>query len=287
MSQWHLRYLHRQNLPRDKIRMSDLNNYQFRQSKIPSALEGLKSKWRESLLAQQDGMWEALTDMSQHLEIVNDKEIIGYAAIDENSWLLQFYLHDFWQKEGQVVLQELIKQFNVEKALAGTHNPIFLTPCLQIQKGLSVHTLLFENKLQTETDDSFGMLKMAEKEDLTPLIEFCHLSMGGPKEWLSQYLGNLIERSEVYFLEIDHEVIGSCEVRISSSEPSFADLGMIVSSTHRKKGLGTWLLGKAKSMAVTQGKRPICSCEVDNVASLKAIHANGFRSTHQMLLIDL
>lgn len=61
---------------------------------------------------------------------------------------------------------------------------------------------------------------------------------------------------------------------------------MVVSPAHRKKGLGTFLLGNAKEKAIKWNREPICSCEKDNIGSLKSIENNGFRSIHQMLMLE-
>jgi predicted acetyltransferase len=75
-------------------------------------------------------------------------------------------------------------------------------------------------------------------------------------------------------------------VRNSDTDDSIADIGMIVSPLYRKSGYGTFLLGKAKEIAIRIGKTPICSCEKDNLGSLKSIQKNGFRSIHQLLSVE-
>ena len=87
-------------------------------------------------------------------------------------------------------------------------------------------------------------------------------------------------------LEDIGEILGSCVVRKCDSDPEIANVGMAVAPAHRRKGLGTFLLGKAKEKAIEWGKQPICSCEMDNAGSLKSIQKNGFRSIHQMLYME-
>lgn len=60
---------------------------------------------------------------------------------------------------------------------------------------------------------------------------------------------------------------------------------MIVSPDYRREGYGTYLLSRAKAIALEWGKIPICSCEKGNVGSLKSIHNSGFISMHQFLSI--
>ena len=103
---------------------------------------------------------------------------------------------------------------------------------------------------------------------------------------MQTYLGDLLAKGEVYALKNGDEYIGACEVRSSLTNEHVADVGMVVSPDHRRKGLGTYLLGQAKRIAKEGDKLAICSCEVDNIGSKKSIEKNGFISVHQMLLLD-
>ena len=87
-------------------------------------------------------------------------------------------------------------------------------------------------------------------------------------------------------MELGTEILGACEVRKSAVQPEVADLGMVVSVNHRRKGVGTYLLGQAKRISREWDRKPICSCEKENAGSLKSILNNGFRSVHQMLVME-
>ena len=95
-----------------------------------------------------------------------------------------------------------------------------------------------------------------------------------------------MKKGEIFSLEDGDEIIGTCEVRKSITAPEFADIGMVVSPAYRRKGYGTYLLNRAKTIALEWGKTPICSCEKDNIGSVKSIHNCGFVSKYQLLSID-
>ncbi len=249
-------------------------------------LDSLKTEWRKSLTAAQDGMWEVFAAYASQWEIRNENETIGYACVDDENRLLQFYLNPQWMKFGTAVFEQFVKQMEIKTAMVGTNNPIFLSLALHLQKSITIDTYLFHDALQADMKQQPGTLKIAWEEDLQRLIEFCHINMGGPKEWLQGYLSNLISRGEIFMLMDSEEILGTCEVRHSDSNPKVADVGMVVSTDHRRKGLGSFLLGKAKELAYDSNRSPICSCEKDNVGSLKSIRNNGFVSKHQMLLME-
>lgn len=261
------------------------NSFNFNKSLDIENLAPLIQAWKKSLLAPEDGMWEVLTGYAQHWEINTGDELIGYACVDDEERLLQFYLVPFWIQDGAEILQQFLKHANVQKGLIGTNNPIALSIAMQMQKSVVVDTCLFTDHLSVEIPQIEGVFRPFEKENIERLIGFYHQSMDGPEDWLRGYLGDLLEKGEVFVLERENEILGACEVRKSASQTEVADIGMVVSPAHRRKGLGTFLLGKAKEVALSWDRKPICSCEKDNIGSLKSIQNNGFRSIHQMLLL--
>ncbi len=260
--------------------------FNFNKTSDSNTLNLLKNEWKKSLTATQDGMWETLTDYAQHWEIKDDNKIIGYACVDDDNRLLQFFVLPQWMQEGVSIFKQFILQNEIKTGLIGTNNPVCLSVAMHFQKLVKVDTYLFTALVDGNTTEKEGTLNVAVEDDLERLINFCHESMGAPKEWLNGYLSDLIKKGEIFVFEDNDEILGTCEVRKRESEPGVADVGMVVSTAHRRKGLGTFLLGKAKEIAFQWNKKPICSCEKDNMGSLKSIHKNGFRSIHQMLSMD-
>lgn len=246
----------------------------------------LKEEWQQTLTSPQDGMWETLTDLAAHWHINKDNQIIGYACINLSGWLLQFYIQPACLPKGISILKQFIQDREINMALIGTNNPVALSLAMHFQKQIEIHTYLFTHYFETELSEHQGEFDIVRAKNLENLVNFLHDSLGSPKDWLKEYVSKLIEKNEMFFLKKGNEILGTCEVRKSASQPDIADVGMVVAPDQRNKGLGTYLLGKAKGIALEQGKQPVCSCEKNNIGSLKAIHNNGFRSTHQMLLME-
>ncbi len=242
--------------------------------------------WRKTLLAPQDGMWESLRSFATQWEIKVDEQLVGYASVDEQNRLLQFYLASEWQQIGLDIFAAFIEQQQIKQALIGTHNPIALSLGLHFQQSLQIDTYLFEDHLEVALAPKSGVFRAAETTELAKIVEFYHQSMDAPRDWLNDYLSGHISKGEVFFLEQEGEVLGACEVRRSATNPEVADIGMVVSPACRKQGYGSFMLGKAKAKAIEWGRRPICSCEKGNTGSLKSIQNNGFRSLHQLLLME-
>lgn len=62
---------------------------------------------------------------------------------------------------------------------------------------------------------------------------------------------------------------------------------MIVAEEHRCKGVGNYILARAKAFCYERGAVPICSCEAGNIGSKKAIIKAGFVSRHRIVLTQL
>jgi len=262
------------------------NNYSFYRVSNNNELSILKNEWLATLSNPQDGMWDIFRDNGIHWKIVSDKEIIGYAIINEDDELLQFYISSRFISKGEIIFKSFIDKVKVKTGIIGTNNLIFLSIALNFVKDLKVNTYLFRANYKVNIDEKEGVLKACKKEDIDRIVNFYNYSMGAPKEWLMGYIGNLINKTEIFSLENNSEIIGACEVRNSNSAPSFADIGMVVSPDFRRKGYGTYLLNLAKNIAIEKGKTPICSCEKDNVGSVKSIQNCGFVSNYQLLTID-
>jgi GNAT superfamily N-acetyltransferase len=260
--------------------------YNFLKFASGGSLTSLKADWRATLTAPQDGMWESFADMAAAFEISNGAQVLGYAVVNDENQLLNFFLHPQFMSHGVDILSQFLKAHKIGQAVLGTNNPVAMTMALQLQQKVIPHTYLFHDAfdgIAAKTEGTFGAAEVGELNDL---IEFYHYAIGAPKDWLQNYLGDLLAKGEVYALKNGEHYLGACEVRSSQTNDRVADVGMVVSPDHRRKGLGTYLLGQAKRIAKENKKQAICSCEVDNLGSKKSIEKNGFVSMHQMLLLD-
>ncbi len=261
-------------------------NYMFKEIANTDELTELRNEWLSTLTSPQDGMWESFRNSGKEWGIVQDNELIGYSSIGENNQLIQFYISPKHLGKGESIFKEFIEKLSIETGIVGTNNPCYLSIALNFAKEFNVNTYLFRNNYPVYIEEKEGELKECQNEDIEKIVHFCHYSMGAPKEWLAGYIKDLTEKKEIFYLEHGDEIIGTCEVRKSTTAGDFADIGMVVSPDYRRKGFGTYLLNEAKKIAIEWKKTPICSCEKDNIGSIKSIHNSGFVSMYQLLLIS-
>lgn len=263
-----------------------VGNYRFSKIIEVDELAILKKNWLDSLTSPQDGMWDSFRDGAEDWGIFENGEMIGYGSKGEGNELLQFYILPTHLWKGEDIFKDFIDLLQIKTGIVGTNNLVYLSFALVFVKDLAIHTYLFRNTYEIFVEEKEGELKSCEESDLVRIVKFCYISMGAPKEWLAKYIGTLIARREMFFLEHKNEIIGTCEVRRSKTAPKFADIGMVVSPSYRRQGYGTYLLHKAKEIALERGKIPICSCEKDNIGSKKSIHNCGFVSMNQLLRVS-
>jgi predicted acetyltransferase len=271
--------------PQNAEKNTNTHKFQFNKVTDTTVLEPLKAEWRKSLTAPQDDMWETFTNYADHWHINVNTQTIGYACVNDENRLLQFYVTPEWMPEGNAIFEHFVHQQKIKKAIIGTNNPLCFSIAMHLQKSVQIHYYLFSDFLQEKVIEKEGTIKSGKIKDIEKFVDFTHESTGGPKQWLEGYLSTLINKGGYFIFENNGEILGAFEVRKSDTYPKTAHLGMVVSPNHRKKGLGTFLLGKAKETAREWNLQPICGCDQDNIGSLKSIHKNGFRIVHQMMLL--
>ncbi|MDF1695348.1 MAG: GNAT family N-acetyltransferase [Saprospiraceae bacterium] len=250
-------------------------------------IQVLKNGWMASLTSAQDGMWESFRDQATYYGIKTEGALVGYACLDASHQLIQFYLTPSAVSYGATIFNEFIAKYAIHTAIVGTNNPTFLSLALDDSRTTSPHTYLFRNTMKVNMTEKAGRLHQAEMDELNMVVDFYHASIGAPIEWLNGYLRNHVHKGEVYYFKNKEEMIGACEVRKSMTNSSVSDIGMLVAPSFRKQGYGSYLLYKAKMIAIESGRTPICSCEKENIGSYKSITNAGFISIDRLLKIAL
>ena len=246
----------------------------------------LEKEWRKSLTFPNDDFDEAMLSAGQNWIFKQANETIGYACVDRRNTLIQFFIEGKHLNKGSLIFPLFLKEQAIKKARVGTHNPICLSLALQFQKSVLVDGYLFKDMEEVDLKKPEGNFRMAEMNELDDLVDFSHRVLEAPKDWLKNYISNWIKREEFFVFEREHKIVGTGESRTCSINREVASLGIVVCPDQRNQGIGTYLLGKVKSIAKSRNKQAICGCSRDNISSQKAIEKNGFRIIHPSLTIQ-
>lgn len=247
----------------------------------------LKVKYRATATAPLDGMWEAFTGMAEQFSIGGCKDSSGFCAVNDEQKMLQFFALP--PANAPAAFRQAMTELKVTGAVVSTAEPAFLALCMDHQKSVSEHAIMYHMADDTDYDSAQfpgGMtLRLMNATDLQKAVGFAAKTIGADTGWLEHYFGGLITRGELYGLFDDDALVSTGECRPSSTQPAFADVGMIVSTDHRGKGIATNVLRCLIEETKSRGLEPICSTECTNIPAQKAITKAGFTAYHRILEI--
>ncbi|HSH02735.1 MAG TPA: GNAT family N-acetyltransferase [Anaerolineae bacterium] len=248
-----------------------------------------KKAYRATLPAPLDGMWDtALIPQANHWAILATDETVGYFCINDDRLLLQFYITADYLKWGQPIMAQIVAEGMAIGAFVNTHESTYLSLCIDHQKSVAIHSYLFQDFGPSQLAGQSipdAHLTLATTPELEAIITFVYQQTEGDKQWLRTYLDDLIHKQQLYLLKLNDAIIGTGEWRLSPTQPPYVDVGMIVDRNHRNQGWATFILTQLKQVCYQQNLRPICSTNVDNIASRKAIEKAGFVTNNRLLHI--
>ena len=123
---------------------------------------------------------------------------------------------------------------------------------------------------------------------LEELIDFAKSNMDSSEQWLRGYYTDLINRHELFGYWENGCLLVAGESRgYDEYQTEYADLGVIVDESARRKGLGTNMLKQLIAITEVRGLIPICSTEKENIGAQKAISRAGFVADNRIIQFDI
>lgn len=239
------------------------------------AIEDLRSQLYQKLTAPIDAMWELLyIASSQHHLIVKDDHTLGYCCINDQGSLLQLFLLPEYNSLMNQVIAELIKSELITTASLSSNEPISFNACLSLSKRIEVNTYCYEHLNAPRNIEPSLKLELVTTQAISAIKAFLKEQLGMDDTF--GYTENLVSRKEIFMLRQSNTVVATSECRMSDSQPSIADLGIVVNRDFQGKGIATQVLQMQVNRVLKAGRKPICSTTLDNIASQKAIEKAGF-----------
>lgn len=255
----------------------------------------LKQQYVDQATAPLDGMWLCgFVPMARHFGFYDNEELVGYCCVNDDGYLLQFYLSPPNQNQASFLFDSILRQNSspigeIRGAFASTAEPHYLSLCLDTFSKISVHTLMYqlgegsESRHGTEPID----LTMVKPNQVSEMVEFARDSVEVTEEWQTSYYTNLINRQELFAYWLEGRVLAAGECRgYDEYQTDYTDLGMMVAIPERRKGIATYVLKQLVRIAETRGLQPICSTTTSNIGSQKAIVRAGFIANNRIVQFD-
>lgn len=248
-------------------------------------LADMRRAYLSTLTAPFDGMWEAFASMSHQRRILSAGDPAGFFCVDDEGQILQFFIAPPFEPGAREIFTRVAAREEVKGAMVSTADPLFLGLCLDVHETVESHTFLYQD-LPAEHEparEEALTLEIVEASELAAIAELQRDSLPlDPGDWLHGYLENLIARGELFAARAEGEVLATGELRVSDSQPPFADLGVITMRRHRQRGVASRVLRSLKQLSYERNLVPICSTTVDNVGAQRAIANAGFVSRHRI-----
>lgn len=249
-------------------------------------LDTLKSEYLARTTTALDGMWLCgFLPLAEHFEIRVDALLHGYFCVNDQGYLLQFYLGQNDVTDGTTVMRDIVSAKydflpEIKGAFVSTAEPEWLSFCFDSFDSFHVNAVMYQLASNQRTDlpsQNDWALVPVEDPQLSDAVEFILDTMDVSEDWLVPYFSNLIHRGELFGCWHKGNLIGTGENRqFDDVQQGYTELGMVVGKKHRCKGLATWIMTKLVQQALDAGLKPICSTEVNNIGAKKAIMRAGF-----------
>lgn len=242
-------------------------------------VSAFRVKLYQKMVAPIDGMWESLYIGGASTYLIQEEtETIGYCCINSSNYLLQIYLCDGYDYQMSQAIALLIESELITHASLSSIEPISFNACLIYAQSVEVNTYCFQYSDYQTQKKGLKRLKLVTEDDNRAIKKFFKEQIEFEDNF--GYTENLIKRGELYMIKDLEVIIATGECRLSDSQKSFADLGVIVNKNYRKEGLGREVLSLLITEAQKANRTPICSTTLDNIASKKAIEGAGFYCSH-------
>lgn len=196
-----------------------------------------------------------------------DEAVIGYGSVKgqeivDRDTVFEFYLLPQYQFLASRVFLVLL-EISGAKFIESQSNALLLTMMLyEFATNISAEAILFDAGKTTNLS--------------VPDVVF------RSKEEYESAFGKKVEDGSGYVLEQGGEIIGSGDFLLHYNKP-FADLYMEVAESHRRKGLGSFLIQELKRVCYLAGKIPAARCNINNMASKATLLKGGLSVVGCML----
>lgn len=247
----------------------------FIKSAITETINDLRAKLYQTLTAPIDAMWELLyIASSQHYLIKKDNTTLGYCCINEDGCLIQLFLEAAYRPKMDKVIKALIDAKLINAASMSSNEPIAFNACLFHSTSIKANTFCFEHLNKAIAINSPLTIALVATEGIPAIKVFLKEQVGMDDTF--GYTENLVARKEIFMVQESGVIIATSERRISDSQSEIADLGIIVNKAYQGRGIATKVMQMQVNRVLKEGRKPICSTTLDNVASRKAIERSGF-----------
>ena len=210
-------------------------------------------------------------------------ETAGHCIVADDGALVEFHLDDRFVPHAQAIFDVVAARAGIKQVWLHSFDGLCLRCCLDKGLAATVAGHCFRDFLPTPAGGAGGLVRRAAGPgDFAGLLAHAD-ALYESEEQLRHLLANGM-------LHLYHEadrLVGCGYLIRVRPDRDWRDLGMWVPSALRRRGYARRIVADLKDWCLREGWRPCCGCAADNVASRRALEANGFVSRHAVLSFAL
>ena len=252
---------------------------------LKCSFEKIKDKMMTSLndhVSYFDSFLEDHIIKSEHYEILNDLEQIGYFSIFDKSLLTQFYLDKNFRGCSQEIFDKIRRYEEIQKAFVSTGDEFFLTHVIDYSQKIEPQAYFFKD-IKTE---------MSEDKILNDFT--CRLAVQQDIELIKEKTGDFfddvikqVQNKEIYIGYKDEEIVSFGIIEKSKIYRNVASIGMYTVSENRQCGIGRNTLIRLKEICYQEDIIPIAGCWYYNHNSKKTLQSAGMVPQSRLLVAKI
>jgi GNAT superfamily N-acetyltransferase len=241
-----------------------------------------RAAYLNSLPEFQELYLELMIDDSDCYLIQADGNDIGYAIINPDNILIEFYVIDKYVSGSIEIFRQVIQELSVTEIYCKSFDSLLLSNCLLCSFPYSVIGVLYRNFVEplvipdsgirmTKSDlSSIGLFKQQD-DSIKELFE------------TDDQITRFITNENVFEFYKNDEFVGCGMVIITNRDWNYCDLGVWVKPSSRGNKIGSQIILRLREFAIQNNLKPSCGCAVENIASQKTIERCGYVSRHKLI----
>jgi RimJ/RimL family protein N-acetyltransferase len=252
---------------------------EFQVTEVPAIPQSLRDQHLSALGEGQELFLEQLVRRGRRFLLTNADRLSGYAVIHDRT-VVEYHINAVAPAVIQSGFDAVLERSQVQIVLCQTFDPLLLSAL---------------SGRRTRSRIVGRLFRRFREPDLTPTLEI-NARRGSAKD-----IPRILAMHDGFFDGIDEireylredglwvyrtgtaELAGCGAIRRVVPGGIHADIGMIVSETQRRRGLGTRIVSHLRRQCLARGWQPVCGCSVDNHASCRTLEKAGFVTDHALV----
>jgi len=248
-------------------------------TEVPEIPRALRDRYLASLREGQELYVERLVQRGRNFMLTGTTGVVGYAVLHEQT-VVEYHLETSSREALRTGLEAVLVRCRARSVLCKTFDSQMLTTLSDCNANSRVVGLLFRKSHEhVSVHHQVVISRKGTAEDL-PTILAMHDGFFDDTDEIFEYL-----RSDglwVYLTDTG-ELTGCGVIRRVVPGRDHADIGMVVSASQRKQGLGTYIVSHLRQDCLARGWLPVCGCSAENHASRRTLENAGFVSEHSLI----